>query len=26
MAHTARLAGYRPISDGMIRLQGMRLN
>lgn len=26
MAHTARLAGYRPISDGIIRLQGMRLN
>lgn len=25
MAHTARLAGYRPVSDGMIRLQGMRL-
>jgi peptide/nickel transport system substrate-binding protein len=25
MAHTARLSGYRPISDGMIRLQGMRL-
>jgi len=25
MAHTARLAGYRPIADGMIRLQGMRL-
>ncbi|MBR0671850.1 ABC transporter substrate-binding protein [Neoroseomonas soli] len=25
MAHTARLTGYRPISDGMIRLQGMRL-
>ncbi len=24
MAHQARLAGYRPISDGMIRLQGMR--
>lgn len=26
MAHTARLTGYRPVSDGMIRLQGMRLN
>lgn len=25
MAHAARLSGYRPISDGMIRLQGMRL-
>ncbi len=25
MAHTARLTGYRPISDGMIRIQGMRL-
>jgi peptide/nickel transport system substrate-binding protein len=25
MAHTARLSGYRPISDGMIRIQGMRL-
>ncbi|MBR0678977.1 ABC transporter substrate-binding protein [Roseomonas eburnea] len=25
MAHTARLTGYRPISDGMIRLQGMRI-
>lgn len=25
MAHSARLAGYRPVSDGMIRLQGMRL-
>ncbi|MBW6397441.1 ABC transporter substrate-binding protein [Roseomonas sp. HJA6] len=25
MAHAARLAGYRPIADGMIRLQGMRL-
>ena len=24
MAHQARLVGYRPISDGMIRLQGMR--
>lgn len=24
MAHAARLTGYRPISDGMIRLQGMR--
>lgn len=24
MAHQARLTGYRPISDGMIRLQGMR--
>lgn len=24
MAHQARLAGYRPIADGMIRLQGMR--
>lgn len=26
MAHSARLTGYRPISDGMVRLQGMRLN
>lgn len=26
MAHTARLSGYRPVSDGMIRIQGMRLN
>jgi peptide/nickel transport system substrate-binding protein len=25
MAHSARLTGYRPISDGMIRIQGMRL-
>ena len=25
MAHSARLTGYRPIADGMIRLQGMRL-
>ncbi|WP_137123743.1 ABC transporter substrate-binding protein [Roseomonas sp. HF4] len=25
MAHSARLSGYRPVSDGMIRLQGMRL-
>ncbi|MBB5691115.1 ABC transporter substrate-binding protein [Roseomonas alkaliterrae] len=25
MAHSARLTGYRPVSDGMIRLQGMRL-
>jgi peptide/nickel transport system substrate-binding protein len=24
MAHQARLTGYRPIADGMIRLQGMR--
>ncbi len=24
MAHATRLAGYRPIADGMIRLQGMR--
>ena len=24
MAHAARLTGYRPVSDGMIRLQGMR--
>jgi len=24
MAHQARLVGYRPIADGMIRLQGMR--
>jgi peptide/nickel transport system substrate-binding protein len=26
MAHQARLTGYRPIADGMIRLQGMRFN
>jgi peptide/nickel transport system substrate-binding protein len=26
MAHQARLVGYRPIADGMIRLQGMRFN
>lgn len=26
MAHSARLTGYRPVSDGMVRLQGMRLN
>jgi peptide/nickel transport system substrate-binding protein len=26
MAHQTRLAGYRPIADGMIRLQGMRFN
>lgn len=26
MAHSARLSGYRPVSDGMIRIQGMRLN
>jgi peptide/nickel transport system substrate-binding protein len=25
MAHSARLTGYRPVTDGMIRLQGMRL-
>lgn len=25
MGHAARLVGYRPIADGMIRLQGMRL-
>jgi peptide/nickel transport system substrate-binding protein len=25
MAHAARLSGYRPVADGMIRLQGMRL-
>jgi peptide/nickel transport system substrate-binding protein len=25
MGHSARLTGYRPISDGMVRLQGMRL-
>jgi peptide/nickel transport system substrate-binding protein len=25
MGHSARLTGYRPIADGMIRLQGMRL-
>ena len=24
MAHQTRLVGYRPIADGMIRLQGMR--
>lgn len=26
MIHTTRLQGYRPIADGMIRLQDMRLN
>jgi peptide/nickel transport system substrate-binding protein len=26
MIHTTRLSGYQPIADGMIRLQGMRLN
>ncbi|WP_372624586.1 ABC transporter substrate-binding protein [Falsiroseomonas sp.] len=26
MIHATRLDGYRPIADGMIRLQGMRLN
>jgi peptide/nickel transport system substrate-binding protein len=26
MIHTTRLTGYQPIADGMIRLQGMRLN
>jgi peptide/nickel transport system substrate-binding protein len=25
MAHSARLTGYRPIADGLVRLQGMRL-
>ena len=25
MAHSTRLTGYRPVSDGMIRLQGLRL-
>lgn len=25
MGHSARLTGYRPIADGMVRLQGMRL-
>jgi peptide/nickel transport system substrate-binding protein len=26
MIHSTRLTGYQPIADGMIRLQGMRLN
>jgi peptide/nickel transport system substrate-binding protein len=26
MIHSTRLEGYQPIADGMIRLQGMRLN
>lgn len=26
MIHSARLQGYRPVADGMIRLQDMRLN
>ncbi len=26
MIHSTRLSGYQPIADGMIRLQGMRLN
>jgi peptide/nickel transport system substrate-binding protein len=26
MIHSARLSGYQPVADGMIRLQGMRLN
>jgi peptide/nickel transport system substrate-binding protein len=26
MIHATRLTGYQPIADGMIRLQGMRLN
>ncbi|OYW99448.1 MAG: hypothetical protein B7Z15_21115, partial [Rhizobiales bacterium 32-66-8] len=26
MIHNTRLTGYQPIADGMIRLQGMRLN
>lgn len=26
MIHSARLTGYQPIADGMVRLQGMRLN
>ncbi len=25
MAHSARLTGYRPIADGLVRLQGVRL-
>ena len=25
MGHSAKLTGYRPIADGMVRLQGMRL-
>jgi len=25
MAHSARLTGYAPVPDGLIRLQGMRL-
>jgi peptide/nickel transport system substrate-binding protein len=25
MAHSARLSGYRPIADGLVRLQGVRL-
>jgi hypothetical protein len=26
MAHSTRLTGYRPIPDGLIRVQDMRLN
>jgi peptide/nickel transport system substrate-binding protein len=26
MAHSARLTGYRPVPDGMIRVQGLRLD
>src|SRR5690606_38356117 len=26
LTHSTRLTGYQPIADGMIRLQGMRLN